>query len=509
MDLSNWIRHHADSSPEKPAIIFNNKQISYIALADQIDQYAKILTVELSIKAGDRVAFLGFNSPDFIALVFASARIGAILLPLNWRLAGPEHVQLLNLSEPKALFVEQDFVEHINDISDQINNISLITFGAAHNNWMSMQQLDADCKHKPPLSGEQSLSEEDGLLLCYTSGTTGTPKGALLSKQALATNALNSIHMHALVKDDMILTLLPMFHVGGLNIQTLPALSVGATVILMDKFCVDQFYESFNKYPINLTLVVPTVMHALMSDPRWDTMQAEKLRIIAIGSSVVPQSLVEAVCDWGVPLVQVYGATETSPIAAYTPPEDAARKPASTGKQALHCEVCLIDEQGNKVEQGKKGEILVRGKNVLLEYWNDKNATAANFTNDWFHTGDVGHFDTEGFLFVDGRIKEMIICGGENLYPAAIENVLIQHPEIEEVAVAGRPDDYWGEICVAVVVAKSGSIIDTESIQNYCADKIARSSIPREVITVDELPRNAMGKVVKEALADLIGSTMV
>jgi len=504
MDLSDWIRHQADSTPEKPAIIFEHQKISYLSFADQIDSYASFLTNILSVQPGDRIAYLGLNSPEFLSLIFASARIGAILLPLNWRLAGPEHVQLMQLASPVALFTEDRFVEHVDAIAEQLDGTKLIGFEQPSDDWLSVKNFQSD-EHSTTLTEVISThNDTDGILLCFTSGTTGTPKGALLSKKALTTNALNSIHMHDLTMSDTVLTVLPMFHVGGLNIQTLPAFKVGATVVLMDRFNVDEFYLAFEKYPISLTLVVPTIMHALMADPRWQQLESEHLRMISIGSSVVPENLVSTVCNWGTPLVQVYGATETSPISAYTPAADAARKPASTGKTALHCDIKLIDEKGQSVSTGAKGEILVRGDNVMTEYWNDHQATKASFTDDWFHTGDVGHFDDEGFLFVDGRIKEMIICGGENLYPAVIENLLLQHPDIEEVAVAGRPDDYWGEICVAVIVAKPGYNLHLENIESFCSDKIARSSIPRAVISVDELPRNAMGKVVKEALADLV-----
>ena len=504
MALADWIDQHADNTPDKPALIFNNTAISYKSLANQIHDFTQILGTELSVKPGDRVAYLGLNSPDMISLIFACARVGAIFLPLNWRLAGPEHCQLLSHAKPVALFAEQSFVNHIDDICNELTSIDLVSFSHANDKWLSIKNLQENNAEKPAYTPPDSISEEDSILLCYTSGTTGIPKGALLSKKALAVNALNSIDMHDLTTEDIVLTLLPMFHVGGLNIQTLPALYTGSTVVIHHRFDVEQFFETLDRYPITLTLVVPTVMYAIMADTHWQSLRPKQLRMIAIGSSVVPENLVTNVCNWGVPLVQVYGATETCPIAAYTPSIDAARKPASTGKTALHCEIRLVDEDANQVAVGEKGEILVKGDNVLLKYWNDLIASKEAFTEQWFHTGDVGHFDEEGFLYVDGRVKDMIICGGENLYPAAIENTLIQCSEIEEVAVVGKPDDYWGEICVAVVVLKADRLFDIEQLQNYCSGKIARSSIPREIIIVDQLPRNAMGKVVKDVLQELI-----
>lgn len=502
MDLSDWISHRADITPEKPAILFEGRVVSYAALADQIDRFAQVLGAELAVKRGDRVAYLGLNSPELISLIFACARVGAVFLPLNWRLAAPEHAQLLQHARPVALFAEGDFSKHIDGVCEQFEDVVLVRFdqageGSAANAWTSLGELELAGADKAPFQRPTGLSKEDGVLLSYTSGTTGTPKGALLSKNALFWNAANSAHMHDLTSRDTVLTLLPMFHVGGLNIQTLPALHAGATVVLHKRFDTNLFFQALEDYPITLTLLVPTVLLAIMADPRWAECKPDGLRMISIGSTVVPKKMVSAVCDWGVPLVQVYGSTETGPIAAYTPPADAARKPASTGKTAVHCEIRLVDKAGIEVALGEKGEILVRGPNVMEAYWADAQATREAFTGRWFHTGDVGHFDPEGFLYVDGRIKDMIISGGENIYPALIENLLCECDEVEEIAVIGVPDDYWGEIAVAVVAAKPGCTIDPGQIIDYCSGRIARYSCPREVIMVDQLPRNAMGKVVK------------
>jgi fatty-acyl-CoA synthase len=509
MDLSDWISRRADFTPEKPAILFEGGAISYAALADQIDGFSQVLGAELAVKPGDRVAYLGLNSPELISLIFACARVGAILLPLNWRLAAPEHAQLLQHARPLALFAEEEFVEHIDGVREQFEDILLVRFGEsgsgqAGEGWTTLEDLELASRDKPSFQRPKGLSDEDGVLLCYTSGTTGIPKGALLSKNALFWNAVNSAHMHDLTSQDTVLTLLPMFHIGGLNIQTIPALHAGATVVMHKRFDTDLFFRALEDHPITLTLLVPTILLAVMADTRWAESKPDGLRMIAIGSTVVPGKMVSAVCDWGVPLVQVYGSTETGPIAAYTPPADAARKPASTGKTAVHCEIRLVDEKGGEVPVGEKGEILVRGPNVMTKYWGDAQATREAFTGRWFHTGDIGHFDEDGFLYVDGRIKDMIISGGENIYPALIENLLSECDEIEEIAVVGLPDDYWGEIAVAVVAARAGHTIDAGQVLDYCSGRIASYSCPREVIIVDQLPRNAMGKIVKEDVRELV-----
>jgi fatty-acyl-CoA synthase len=509
MDLSDWIRRRADFTPEKPAILFEGGTFSYSAMADQIDQFSQILGAELAVKPGDRVAYLGLNSPQLISLIFACARVGAILLPLNWRLTALEHSQLLKHSRPVALFVEGDFFKHVEGVHDQLEDMVLVALdssakGLASEAWISFEDLELASRDKPEFQRPVGLSEEDGLLLCYTSGTTGTPKGALLSKKALFWNAINSAHMHDLNSQDTVLTMLPMFHVGGLNIQTIPALHAGATVVMHRRFDMDLFFQAFGDHPVSLTLMVPTMLIAAMADSRWSDSKPDELRMICVGSTVVPGKLVTAVCEWGVPLVQVYGSTETGPIAAYTPIADVERKPASTGKPAVHCEIRLVDEVGYEVAMGMKGEILVSGPNVLKEYWGDAGATREAFTDRWFHTGDIGHFDDEGFLYVDGRIKDMIISGGENIYPALIENLLSECEEIEEVAVIGLPDEYWGEIAIAVVAAKAGRTINAGQVLDFCSGRIAGYSCPREVIIVDQLPRNAMGKIVKEDVRKMV-----
>jgi fatty-acyl-CoA synthase len=506
MDLSDWIKCHADTTPDKPAILFEGGEMSYASLAQRIDLFARVLIAGLGIQPGQRVAYLGQNSPEQIALLFACARVGAILLPLNWRLAAPEHVQLLKLSRPRAFFVDHGFVEHVNGLRDQIEAMELVSFSGAGDGWHDFEELAAQAGDISSMQVPTGLSDKDGLLLCYTSGTTGTPKGALLSKNAMAWNAENSVDMHDMTADDVVLTVLPMFHVGGLNIQTVPALITGATVVILRQFDVDLFYQAFEHSPVTLTLVVPTVMHLLMADERWskDKDKLASLRMISIGSTTVPESLVNAVCDWGVPLVQVYGSTETCPIAAYTPPGDARRKPASTGKTAKYCHIRIADMSGQELPVGESGEILVSGPNVMTEYWHDPESTKEVLSGRWLHTGDIGHFDEEGFLYVDGRLKDMIISGGENIYPALIENVLSELDGIEEVAVVGRPDDHWGEVAVAVVVVKDGSDVNAERILDFCSGRISRFSCPREAIRVDHLPRNAMGKVLKKEIRQLV-----
>jgi len=501
MNLSDWIERQADFVPEKCAIRFEGRDLSYAEVNQRMNRLADRLSNELGVSHGDRIAYLGLNSPEIIVLLFACARVGAVLVPLNWRLAGPEHIHVLNDATPRALFVEPGFVEHVEAIGNAIATSALVTYGAARAGWIGYDALLA--QGSDTFRPARETLPDDAVLLCYTSGTTGTPKGALLSNNALAWNAINATHMHDLTSADVVLTVLPMFHVGGLNIQTLPALHAGATVVIHSRFEQGAFLTALEQDGITLTLLVPTAVYAIINDPLWETADLSKLRMIGVGSTVVRQQLVKKVGARGIPLVQVYGSTETAPIAAYMPIGEVMQRPTSTGKAALHCDIRLVDEEGNDVTAGEKGEILVRGPNVMTEYWKDPEATKAAFSGEWFHTEDVAHRDSDGFLYVDGRSKDMIISGGENIYPAVIENVLSQCEDLNEVAVVGRPDDYWGEIVVAVVVTKDLHQ-DAEKIFSYCEGRIARFETPREIFFVEQLPRNAMGKVVMEEVRELV-----
>jgi fatty-acyl-CoA synthase len=501
MILSNWIERQADFVPDRCAIRFAGQDLTYADIAHQVRKLANVLTTDLDIRHGDRIAYLGLNSPEIITLLFACARVGAVLLPLNWRLAAPEHVYQLNQSGPSALFVKDEFVEHVASISPDIRSVSRITYGKARDGWI---ELDGLLSGSPrTCQAASNTNADDPVLLCYTSGTTGKPKGALLSNAALAWNAVNATHCHDLTSEDVILTVLPMFHLGGLGIQTLPALHAGATVVIHDRFATDAFFDALEADGITLTLLVPTIVHTLINDPRWAAADLSCLRMISVGSTIVPEQLVRAVGARGVPLVQVYGSTETAPIAAYMPVRETANRPASTGKPALHCDIRLVDEDGHDVAVGEKGEILVRGPNVMTEYWNDPAATRAALTDGWFHSGDIAHRDSDGFLYVDGRRTDMIISGGENIYPAVVENVLRQCPGVADVAVVGRPDDYWGEVVVAVVVSDSANR-DVAEVLSFCEGRIASFATPRDVVFVDRLPRNAMGKIVKEEVRAMV-----
>jgi fatty-acyl-CoA synthase len=347
------------------------------------------------------------------------------------------------------------------------------------------------------------------LLIVYTSGTTGHPKGAVLRQDALAWNAVMSQHMHDMTARDHVLTVLPLFHVGGLNIQTAPALQLGATVTLLARFAADATLDAIAQHRPTLTVLVPATIQAVIEHPRWEMTDLKSLRAVTTGSTQVPQRLVDAFAKRSVPVLQVYGSTETCPIAVYTRLSGDWRRQGSTGLPGLVCDARVVDDAGNEVPAGTAGEVAVRGPNVLSEYWGNPNATAQALCDGWYLSGDIGVRDADGHFFIQDRKKNLIISGGENIYSAEVERVLGQHPAIADAAVIGRPDAKWQEVPVAYVVARPGATPDPVELEHYCLAELARYKVPREYVFVDSLPRNAMGKVQHFRLKELIAEGAV
>ena len=508
MDLSRWIIRHADFTPDKTAIRFEGENISYAEFAATIEVLTAVLSRRLDVRRGDRIAVLSLNSPMTLALLFACARLGAMISPLNWRLAGPEHNRMIADCTPKALFVGAEFMANVDASREEINVPNLV----AMDEMPGGESFKGAWHNLPDLIGlEQGTGiagdggPEDALLLCYTSGSTGVPKGVVLTQNALQFNAVNSIHMHGLVSSDTVLTTLPLFHVGGLNIQTTPALHLGATTVLQKQFDPDSTFDALTSGEVTLTVLVPAQMQAMAGHPRWADASFDGVRSVTTGSTFVPHSLIEQFHTKSLPVIQIYGSTETAPIAVYTTVADAQTKLGSTGKAAIHCDIRLVDDDGIDVPQGESGEILVRGASVMREYWGQPDVTREVLDEDgWFKTGDMGHVDEDGYLFVDDRKKDMIISGGENIYPAELENILAECGALAETAVVGRTDEKWGEVAVAVCVLKDGHQMSEEEVLATFEGSLARYKHPREILFTGSLPRNAMGKVVKDDVRKLV-----
>jgi fatty-acyl-CoA synthase len=500
MNLSEWITKHAGFTPDKPAIRFEGEEISYAALAARIEAAAWALKHELGVLPGDRVAHLGLNSPEMLILLFACARMGAVFTPMNWRLAPPEHAFILGHSGASVLIADSEFVGHVEEIGTIVQDMPLASIGAPPAGWQEWNVLVDSAQSRDPAEG----AYDDPVLLVYTSGTTGRPKGALLTQSNLFWNAVNSTHMHDLTGNDHVLTTIPLFHVGGMNIQTLPCLHAGGTVTLHARFDPAETLSAIAEDRPSLTVLVPAQMSALMSLPDWDKADLSALRFVTTGSMIVPVPLIEKFHERGLPMVQVYGSTETAPVVVYQTRADAERKLGSTGRAGLHSEIRLVDKQYKDVPAGTRGEILVRGPQVMREYWGDPQATAEALRDGWYYSGDIGHLDEEGWLYVDERKKDVIISGGENIYPAELEAVLAECEAIAEAAVVARADEQWGEIPVATIVLREAGAMDREAVLALFEGRIARFKHPKDALFMESLPRNAMGKIEKYRLRELL-----
>jgi len=501
--IAAWIEHHAEAVPDKAAIRFGGAEIGYGALAARIADASRVLANGLAIGHGDRVAHLGLNHPDILVLLFACARLGAMLVPLNWRLAPPEHEFILSDSTPKLLVAEPQFADHVAAIGPPADTMPKAGLGGYVAGWRDFDALLRDAGGPAPGGG----GEDDPVLLVYTSGTTGRPKGAVLTQANIRWNAANSAHMHALTADDHVLTTIPLFHVGGLNIQTTPALQAGATVTLHPRFEPGATLDAFARDRPTLTVLVPAQMTALFDHPDWPAADLSSLRVVTTGSTTVPVPLIRRLHERGVPVIQIYGSTETSPVVVYQRREDAETRIGSAGRAGRYSEMRLVDDGGNDVAAGERGEIVIRGPQVMREYWGDPEGTAAALRDGWFHTGDVGHADAEGWLYVDERKKDVIISGSENIYPAELEAVLAECDAIAEGAVVARPDGKWGEVPVAAVVPRRVGAIDRGAVLALFEGRIARYKRPKDVVFLTALPRNAMGKVQKFRLREMVAGS--
>jgi fatty-acyl-CoA synthase len=492
VDLSSLIERNAAFAPDKPAIVFEGAVLSYAAFHARIEQTARALKTEFGVSRGDRVAILSLNRPDYLVLLYACARLGAMLVPLNWRLAVAEQLFILSDAGAKVLVLEQAFAEILPELKKNLPDTSIVGLDFVPPRAIPFDQLLTQAR------GEGRNPHTDltcPLLIVYTSGTTGRPKGAVLRQEALLWNAVMSQHMHGLTSEDHVLTVLPFFHVGGLNIQTTPALHHGATVTIHSRFIPGATLATIARERPTLTVLVPATIQAVTEHPDWAATDLSSLKAVTTGSTAVPPHLIDRFVARGVPVLQVYGSTETCPVAVYTRLGGDLSRAGSTGLPGLACEAVVIDDAGAELPPDTPGEIAVRGPNVFSEYWGNAQATREALHDGWYRTGDIGRRDADGYFWVHDRKKNLIISGGENIYPAEIERVLLQHPDVAECGVIGRPDPRWDEVPVAYVIRRSGCSVEAENLKAHVLTQLARFKVPREFVFVDDLPRTALGKV--------------
>ena len=480
MDLSQWISFWADWSPSRTALRFEGADVSYAEFDARIGAWAYELLAS-GVSEGERIAYLGPNRPELLELLFACSRVGAIFVPLNARMPAKELRVFVNQAEPRLLFSDEELLD------------------TAHASAESRCEVRA--LERPTVEGsvKSSPSASDRpVLIAYTSGTSGIPKGVVLTNDALLANAINARAVFELSSTDQVLTAVPMFHVGGMNILTTPALIAGATVTVHRRFDPGSFLREIARARPTLTLTVPPLSLAIISHDEWSSSDLSSLRLVLIGSTMVPDEVMLPWFDRGVPVCQIYGLTETCPTATVVPPEDAERRRLSAGRPVASCEISIIDPNGDELPRGQIGEVALSGRTVFREYWRNPDATAGAFLGSWFRTGDAGYIDEEGFLHIVERLKDIIVVGGSNVYPADIESVLIADPRILEAAVVGRPDDQLGEVPAVFIVGDPG--LSDGHVRQLFHGVLAEYKHPRDLFFVDQLPKSALGKVQRSVL---------
>ena len=505
-NLGLLLAKRAHLSPGLEALVEpGGRRLCYAELEARSNRSADALAA-LGVRKGDRVALLLMNGPEFVESFFAVAKLGAVAVPLNWRLVPDELAFILKDSGSKLVVYGGEFAAQVADLrargrqgSDVLHWLHVGDAGTRSDfalDYDALQQQASDAL--PPIDA----SDEDVLYIMYTSGTTGLPKGAVHT-HASALWTLLTIGATADTRyRDRYLLSLPLFHVGALT-PLAGNVYRGISTVVMRAFDPVRSWELIRDEQINIALAVPSMLNFMLQAYR--KMEAYQippcLRWIMSGAAPVPVTLIEAYAKLGIEIHQVYGLTESCGPACLTSPDEALAKIGSTGKAFFHTEVRVVNERGEEVAPGEPGEVLVRGRHVMKEYWNRPDATAETLRDGWLYTGDVATIDKDGCIYIKDRTKDMIISGGENVYPAEIENVLLGHPKVAEVAVIGQPSEKWGESPLAVVV-RAQPDLSCDEVLAWANGKLARFKLPKAVEFVDEIPRNPSGKVLKRLLRE-------
>ena len=499
-----WIAHFARRTPDKLAAVdlASERRLTYAQFDARISRLATHLRDHLKIKRGDRVAVLALNTTDTLEVQFACGRIGAVFLPLNTRLTVPELHYIVGDAAPTLMIHDADLTDIALTVAKLCNIPSTLLLGPNGS-------YEAAIATSKPLDRAEEVTLDDISTIMYTSGTTGEPKGAIITHGMTFWNCVNLGGPAYISPSSVLLTVLPLFHTGGLNCYTNPVLHAGGTVLIMRAFDPGLALELISdpKRGINQFFGVPSIYQFMAQHPAFADSDFSRLVIGGVGGAPMPVPLLKVWEERGVALQQGYGMTETSPAVLTLDREDAARKAGSSGKPVLHTEVRIVRPDGTDAEVGELGELWVKGPNITPGYWNRPDANQSSFTDGWLHTGDAARIDEEGFYYIVDRWKDMYISGGENVYPAEVENVLHQLAAIAEAAVIGIPSEQWGEVGMAIIAVKPGHTITEAEIDAHCEANLAPFKRPRLIQFVDALPRNATGKIHKPTLRKNFGAT--
>ncbi|MGN6405905.1 o-succinylbenzoate--CoA ligase [Sinomonas sp.] len=516
--VGSWLERRRPKSGPKAALIAGERSISYAELAERSDRLAQALR-RRGVARGDRVAYLGENDPAFVETFFACGLLGAVFVPLNTRLAAPElqfqlddaGVRLLvNAGHLEALaaaavagtgVLRRLVVAEPAELAEVGSPAAEVGSPAAQVGPDAVERYDQALLAAPAEPIDESVSLDDGAMILYTSGTTGRPKGALLTHSNITWNCYNVLVDTDLSSTDVALMISPLFHVASLDMGLLPILLKGGTAVLEQKFEPGRALELIERHRVTTLNGVPTTFQMLAEHPSWLTTDLTSLSKLTCGGSAIPASVLAAYDARGIEFANNYGMTETAPGATTLPRGRSRDKLGSAGLPHFFTDLRIVDPLGEALAPGEVGEIQISGPNVIKQYWNRSDATRDSYADGiWFKSGDMGYRDDEGFLYVSDRLKDMIISGGENIYPAEIEAVIVELPQVASVAVIGVPDEKWGEVPRAIVTLRVGAELTDDDVRTHLDGRLARYKIPKSVVFVEEMPRTASGKIRKAEL---------
>jgi len=504
MNATDILSKRATLTPNREALydLHTGKRHSFADLNDRANRAANFLRQKYDLQKGDRVSILAQNCLPYIDLVFGLGKLGAIFAPLNWRLTAHELTYIVNDLQPKVLICGPEFTSVLDEMRSKISVESFISLEGAQIVGVEryetlLEQAFASEPERPSLNGD------DGYCILYTSGTTGKPKGAVLPHRQVLWNAINTVVSWGLSENDASPILTPMFHSGGLFVFLIPLFYVGGRIVLARNFDPEESLKVIMDEKCTVILGVPTLFQVWMNSPVFADADFNHVHFFISGGAPCPPKLIE---DWsrtkGVTMRQGYGLTEVGVNCFTMTDEDALRKAGSVGKPIFHSEMRLVDAECKDVSQGETGELIIAGEHVCAGYWRNPEATAISLQNGWFHTGDMARQDKEGYFYIAGRYKDMIISGGENIYAAEVEAVFREHEAVADAALIGQPDEKWGEVGLMIVLLQLRASVSTDELKAHCGERLARYKIPKRIEFTDELPYSPYGKVMKAVLRE-------
>ncbi len=498
--VTDWLDKRAKLTPERIALrdIQGEREITFAEWNARANRTANFLR-SLGVEKGDRVSVYACNGVEYLDILFACGKIGAIVHNLNWRLTVFELKGIVADATPKVLVYSHHWQQQINELRPSLAFVRHIVA-------IGQQAHPADKKfvereqYSDILSNRPDLHMDDPWAIFYTGGTTGLPKGAMMTHGNMAWTSINTVMSWGITAEDAAPLQLPLFHIGGPNIFMLPLVHTGGKTILCREFNVDQTFDLIESGSITHFVGVPTMFVMMQQHRRWQSTDFSKLRLVISGGAACPLPVMQKFWDKGVDFKMGYGLTEAAGNNFWLPVADVRRKIGSVGFPIFHIDMKIVHNDGSACQPNEEGELLIRGPHVTPGYWNKPEATAEILRDGWLHTGDIARQDHDGYFYIIGRSKDMFISGGENVYPAEVESVMYAHPAVVEAALIGVPDEKWGEVGKAFVVIEKGKTLTESELLSFMRERVAKYKLPHSIVFVDQLPKTAIGKIDKKSL---------